>query len=241
MLFVAFRPQFDKPSVPVFINRIYTEHFNNKSPMEPLFSTYSSDFLDYNPHSDGIPAPDSMRLPPHLVMVCKGLRRLTSDFYADSIERWVVSEQFYALLKKFKLLSNHYEECKLTVVSTKNQPISDKEYYLIRIFQNDNALVDFDRSPSVPSTIKPRTKSAPLTLYYPELIFHSAEAVPPMLYLDQKCFRYGFLCNQEVKHEMEQRDFSGFDFYGLKEFVQEQLYREKHPDGPPSNGAKRLA
>lgn len=232
MLFVAYRPHLTVPGIPVFIDRIYTESFNEKKPMEPIFNEFSPDFLNYNSNSDGVPAPANMQFPSHLIMVCKGLRKLASDFYADSIDRWIVSERFYAFMKEHKLLEQQYEVCQLTVVATSNKPISNRQYYLLRFFQKDDELVDFAHSPSIKSTKKPLTKKSPQMLYYPELVFYPNVTVPPMLFLEMKCFRYGFICNSEIKEQMDREQFLGFDFYTLSGYVQEQLYREQHPNGP---------
>lgn len=230
MIFVAHRPREtqEKLGLPTFIHRTFTEKFNEKKPMEAVFSEYSREQLAYNPRRDGVPVPDNRRLPPQLLMVCKGLKKFAADFYADSSRQWIVSGRFLDLLKSHNLLAEHYEESKLTVVSTKNQPISDKQHYLLRFFKDDNSLVDFERSPHVASTEKLLTPKTPLRLYYHDLVFREGAAIPPMLYLDQESFWYGFLCTKEIKAMMEEEQFLGFDFYTLEEYVRERQYRDVH-------------
>ncbi len=243
MLFIAYRPRTseNKLGVPTFIDRLYTEEFNEKKPMEAIFSSISPQQLNYNPYRDGIPIPVENRLPQHLIMVCKGLTKFNSDFYVDGIRQWIVSEKFHNFMTIHNLMSNSYEICELTPVSTKNLRISDKNYFLLRFFSNDNLLVDLESSPKISSSKKPLTKKTPPTFYYPDFVFKNDAAVPPMLHLELTDYWPTFLCNAEIKALMEEEHFLGFDFYTLPEYVEERLYREKYPDGPPSDKPKRLS
>jgi Immunity protein 43 len=230
MFFVAHRHREtqDKLGLPTFIHRTFTEKFNEKKPMEAVFSEYSREQLTYNPRRDGVPVPANRRLPPQLLMVCKGLKKFTADFYADSSRQWIVSERFINILKSHNLLEDHYEKSELTIVSTKNQLISDKQHYLLRFFKDDNYLVDFERSSNIASTEKLLTPKTPPRLYYYDLVFREEFDIPSMLYLDQESFWYGFLCTKEIKVMMEEEQFSGFNFYTFEEYVRERQYRDVH-------------
>lgn len=242
MLFVAYRPHAsqDKLGLPTFIDRVFTEVFHEKKPMQAVFEKYVKEQLNYNPKRDGIPAPANRRLPPHLLMVCKGLKRLELDFYADVYKQWIVSDRFYQLMQQHQLLADHYEACELTVVSTKNQPLTDKPYYLLRFYRDDSDSIDFAHSPSVPSTQAPLTPETLPLLYYSDLVFKPGVKAPAMLYIEKKCFVSTFLCNEEIKREIEAVQFRGFDFYTLPAYVEESHYREQYPYGPPSDQPQPL-
>jgi Immunity protein 43 len=242
MLFVAHRPREsqDKLGLPTYIHRVYTETFNEKKPMEALFNEYSRDNLNYNPKRDGVPVPANRRLPPKLVMVCKGLKKLATDFYADGPRQWVVSATFYEVLQSNHWLEGCYEVSELTVVSDKNQPISEKQYYLLRFFLNHNELIDFARSSHVASSDPPLTPETPPLLYYPELVFNKGVEVPPVLFIDQESFWYGFVCDGEAKTIWEKAQLLGFDFYTLPGYVQERLAREETRRNPPGPKPMRL-
>ena len=144
-------------------------------------------------------------------------------------------------MQQHQLLADHYEACQLTVVSNKNQPLADKPYYLLRFFRDDSPLVDFAHSPTVASSQPPLTPETPPVLYYSDLVFKAGVEVPSMLHFRQNGFDFAFLCNKEIKQIMEEKKFLGFDFYTLPEYVEERLYREKYPYGPPSDQPKRLS
>ncbi|RZL15984.1 MAG: hypothetical protein EOO62_02555 [Hymenobacter sp.] len=243
MLFVAYHPRTsqDKLGLPTFISHIFTEVFNEKKPMQAVFEKYSEEQIYYAPKTDGSPVPANRRLPPQLIMVCKGLKRIAFDFMASDSFEWLVSERFYALMQQRQLLADHYEACKLTVVSTKNQPLTDKPYYLLRFYHDDSALIDFAHSPTVPSTEAPLTPTTSPLLYYPDLVFKPSVQVPVMLHFRQNSFDFAFLCNEELKKLMEEEKFLGFDFYTLPAYVAERHYREQYPYGPPSDKPQRLS
>lgn len=208
--------------------------------MQAAFEKYTTEQLNYNSKRDGLPIPINRRLPPKLIMVCKGLQHLHLDFYADVYKQWIVSARFYQLLQGRQLLADHYEACELTVVSTKNQPLATSPYYLLRFYRDDSDLLDFARSSAVPSTQPPLTPETPPLLYYPSLVFKPGVEVPAMLYVENKAFLSTFLCNEEIKQIMEEENYQGFDFYTLPDYVEERHYRERYPYGPPSDKPQPL-
>ncbi|RZJ57392.1 MAG: hypothetical protein EOO55_03500 [Hymenobacter sp.] len=226
MLFITYRPweAQDKIGLPIDIEQTYTEVFNENKPMEAL---NSRDWRRYSRHHDGVPVPPEFKLPPHLIMVCKGLRKFNPDFFTQTITEWIVSAPFLAFLKKHQLLEGYYEESTLSVVSTANKPIATKQYHFLRIIKNDNDLIDFEKTPKVISPKKRLTKHTPPTIYYPDLIFKEGVEIPKMLFLDDPSYWYSFICAAEVKEEMEQLAFLGFDFYTLADYVSMRLEREK--------------
>jgi hypothetical protein len=226
MLFVAhpLREAQDKLGLPVDIYCTFTEELNEKKPMEAL---NSRNWRDYNRFKDGVPVPERFRLPPKLFMVCKGLKRFAPDFFSQTPIEWIVSAQFLAFLHQHKLLEGYYEESKLAVVSTGKKPIADKQYHLLRLFRNDNELIDFDKSLKVLSSQKPLTKHTSRDVYYSDLVFREGAQIPPLFFLDDQSFWYSFICNDDIKTEMEKAQFSGFGFYTLEEYVHERLEREK--------------
>ena len=240
MLYVArsLRESQEKRGLPSFIHRVYTEAFNEKDPMQGM---YTSNWKRYNRHQDGTPVPESLRLPAQLLLVCKGVKRFNPDFFSDSPIEWLVSAEFRAFLQQHRLLEGHYEESALTVLSDKNKPIADKQYYLLRLIHNDNALIDFAQTPTVVSTQKPLTKHTPPKVYYPDLVFRQGVTAPPLFFLDDPSYWYSFICNEDIKAAMEQEQFQGINFYTLEAYVQDALYREKYPLGPPSDRPKPLS
>ena len=161
MLFVAYQPQEsqDKLGLPTFIHRTFTEEFNGKKPMQGI---YTHNWQPYSYKHDGVPVPKDMQLPSKLIMVCKGLKRFVPDFFSDTPAEWIVSNQFKSFLQQHKLLQDYYEASALTVLSDKGNSITDKEYSLLRFSKDDNALVDFEKTPTVASPQKPLTKHTPL-------------------------------------------------------------------------------
>lgn len=143
-------------------------------------------------------------------------------------------------MQQHQSLADHYETCELTVVSTKNQPLTSTPYYLLRFYRDDSELIDFAHSSSVPSTQAPLTPETPPLFYYSKLVFKPGIEVPPMLHVRQGSFAFAFLCNQEIKQAMEAAQFRGFDFYTLPAYVEESHYREQYSYGPPTDKPKPL-
>lgn len=193
--------------------------------MQPI---YSRDWLFYNRYKDGIPVPESLRLPPKLLLVCKNLRSFTADFFSDEPIEWIVSERFLAFLQNRHLLEGQYEQSELTLVSTGGKQITDRPYFLLRLFGNANGLIDFSRSPQVISRHKPLSKTAPRQVYYSDFIFREV-IIPPLFFLDDRNYWYSFICNEEIKQAMEAEKFLGFDFYTLSEYMQEMEHRVERP------------
>lgn len=239
MLFVTHHARESQPKLglSIFLDRTFTEKFNEKKPMEGI---YSSDWHRYNRHKHGVPVPEQMQLPPKLLMVCKGLKRFQADFFSQHATEWIVSERFFTFLQQRHLLEGQYEQSELTVVSTSNKSITEQPYFLLRLNANANALVDFEKTPTIISPVKPLTKHTPPTVYYPELIFQAGVQPPALFYLDNPSYRYSFFCTEHVKAEMQQEKFLGFDFYTLEEYAQECLFREQYPLGMPSERSKPL-
>ncbi|UOQ55556.1 Imm43 family immunity protein [Hymenobacter cellulosivorans] len=231
MLYVAYRPREsqDKIGLPTSIHRTFTEEFNEKKPMEGI---YSGNWHRYNRLQNGVSVPEELRLPAKLFMVCKGLKRFIPDVYFDDLREWIVSTQFLSFLKEHRLLEGHYEESELTVLSTTKKPITDKSYHLLRFFRFDNELVDFEHTPKVISPKKPLTKHTPPMVYYSELLFHQDAQVPPMFILDDCSYWRSFFCSEEIKAAIEQEAFLGFNLYTITDFVQERLEREQRFVGP---------
>lgn len=226
MLFVAYRhqePQ-DKLGLPIDIEQTYTEEFNEKKPM---VAVNARNWRDYNRYQDGVPVPEKFSLPPKLFMVLKGIKRFVPDFFTQTGGEWLVSARFLAFLKQHRLLEGHYEESELTVVSTTKKPLTDKQYYLLRLFKSDDALVDFEKTPKVVSPVKPFTKYTPPKVYYSDLVFQEGATVPPLLYLHDRSYWHSFICNEDIKAAMEKEQFLGFAFYTLEEYLQVQIEWEK--------------
>lgn len=206
--------------------RVYTEEFNEKRPLQPI---YSRDWLFYNRHKDGVPAPKELQLPAKLWLVCKGIKSFTADFYSDEPTEWIVSGRFLSFLQSRHLLEAQYEQSELTLVSTSGKPIADQPYFLLRLFGNANDLIDIDRSPRVPSRHKPLAKTAPRREYYTEFIFRKGTTPPPFFFLDDRNYWYSFICNEEIEQAIKAEKFAGFDFYTLPEFIQEMEHRLEEP------------
>ncbi|RPD43594.1 hypothetical protein DNI29_23410 [Hymenobacter sediminis] len=239
MLYIAcrIRESQDKEGLPTFLDRTFTEEFNEKKPMEGI---YSSNWRRYNPYQHGFPVPKDFSLPTSLLMICKGIKRFEPDLYFDNLHTWIVSEQFLIFLKEHHLLEQHYEQSKLTVLSTTKKSITNKQYFLLRFFRDDNDLIDFKKTPKIVSPKKPLTKHTPPTVYYPDLIFREGIASPAMLYIDEESLLGTFICTEQIKEMIEQKNFVGFNFYTLEGYVQERLYKEQYPSGLPSERPKPL-
>ncbi|MCL2022823.1 MAG: Imm43 family immunity protein [Oscillospiraceae bacterium] len=149
--------------LPSDIHMIYTEEFNPDNPMEPLYNT---EWLFYRPKKHGIPVPDELRLPAELRLVCKNERKIAFDFYTQETREWLVSLEFLTFIENNNLLAGKYECCKLDVLSTGGKPISKKQYFLFRIFQDDSHLIDWDNTPSIDAKEKPINYD-----FYPALHF----------------------------------------------------------------------
>ncbi|RPD43596.1 hypothetical protein DNI29_23420 [Hymenobacter sediminis] len=214
----------EKQGLFTYIERTLTEEFNEKKPMQGI---YTRNWKSYKWYRDGAPVLEDMHLPDHLIMVCKGIRRFQHDFFADDLRQWIISAKFRDFLRSHNLLEGHYEESQLTVVSTKNQPLAEQPYYLWRLFRHDNALVDFEKTPRVVSPVKPFTEYTPPKVYYPELMFQNQAQVPDLFYLDDPNYWSSFFCNEEIKLAMEKENFLGFDFYSLKEYMRVCIEQEE--------------
>jgi len=219
-LFVSLLPFEDdnKSGLPAHIYRIYTEEFNPKQPMKPVYST---DWLFYMPKRDGVPVPENLRLPPNLFMVCKGLRKITFDFYTQEAGEWVVSADFLNFLQTNNLLKEHYEISKLTILTTTGKNLGEKPYFLLRLFKYDNELVDWENCPAIDADRKTGINFK----FYPDLSFHSGVKVPEMLFINQIAFKHSFIVNDNIKSLMEKENFVGFDFYTLPDFAEESQKR----------------
>ncbi|UOQ55558.1 Imm43 family immunity protein [Hymenobacter cellulosivorans] len=225
MLYVASRipVQNTKLGLPIYIERTFTEVFDEKKPM---YSPVPRPWWDYNVYRDGVPVPAHLRLPPKLLMVVKTLRRFNPDFFSDRPREWTVSERFRAFLHKRGLLEGYYEESALTVISTSQKELTTQPYYLLRLFRFDNDLVDFEKTPKVVSPIQ-KTPLTPPNVYYPELVFQQGAKVPPLFFLNDRSYFYSFFCDEETKRAMEQEQFLGFVFYTLEEYIQMKIDLEK--------------
>lgn len=226
MLFVThpIRDSQEKLGLFTYIERTFTEEFNEKKPMEPI---YSRNWWDYKWYQDGAPIPKEMHLPKQLLMVCKGIKHFKHDFYFDELRQWVISARFRTFLRNKHLLEGYYQESKLTVVSTKNEPIVEQPYYLLRLFRNDNALIDFDSTPKIVSPVTPFTEYTPAKIYYPDLVFRKGAKVPPLFYVDDPSYWPSFFCNEEIMMAMKEERFLGFDFYTLEEYIKVAVEQER--------------
>ena len=218
MLFLTHhaRESQDKAGLPIYIHHTFTEEFNEKKPMEGI---YSSNWPRYNRHKYGVPVPEAMRLPPKLLMVCKGLKRFNADFFSQHSTEWIVSEHFLTFIKRHQLLEGTYEQSELQLVSTTNKSLTEKLYFLLRLTANANALVNFEKTPKLVSSQKPLTKHTPPDIYYPDFVFQEGVQPPPLFYLDDPSYRYSFFCTEQVKAAMQQEAFAGFNFYSLPEYA----------------------
>lgn len=240
MIYVAHLPHEpqDKLGLPTFLHRTFTEEFNEQKPMEGI---YSSKWPNYSQLRDGAPVPESLRLPAKLILVCKGIRRFMPDFFTDTPLEWIVSAAFLKFLKSnHLLLEGYYEQSELTLLSATKKPITTKQYYLLRLIKNYNALIEFEKSPKVFSSQKPLTEQTPARFYYSDLVFQRHAQVPPLFFPNDRSYWYSFFCNEEIKTEIEKENFLGIRFHTLEDYAQEQLYYEQYPLGPPSDEPKPL-
>jgi hypothetical protein len=230
MLFVAARVQDPNPKLglPIDMERTFTEVFNEKRPM---YSPLPRPWWDYWRRPAG-EFPQNLRLPAKLLMVCKGLRYFNPDFYSDRGRDWTVSARFLEFLQTRGLLQGEYEQSELTVLSTTQKPITSQPYYLLRLFENGNDLVDFERTTKLISPVKPFTELTPPYVYYTKLAFKLDTKVPPLFYVDDRSYFYSFFCNEEIKAAMEAEKFLGFDFYTLEEYAQLRIERERRRATP---------
>jgi hypothetical protein len=222
MLFVTARVQNANPKLglPIDIERIFTEVFNEKKPM---YSPIPRPWWGYSYYPVGEKPPENLRLPAKLLMVCKGIRYFNPDFYSDRPRDWTVSARFLDFLQTRGLLQGEYEQSELTVMSTSQKLITSQPYYLLRFFDFGNKLVDFERTTKLVSPAKPFTELTPPYVYYPELAFEADTKVPPLFYLNDRSYFYSFFCNEEIKAAMEKEKFLGFDFYTLEEYAQMRI------------------
>ncbi|RPD43603.1 hypothetical protein DNI29_23465 [Hymenobacter sediminis] len=214
----------DQAGLPLVISRTLTEEFNEEKPTEAL---NSRPWSRYNPQRDGVPVPAQFQLPPQLHMVCKGLRRFRADLFSDSLRQWVVSARLRDFMQRHGWLAGHYEESNLTIVSTGNKPLTDQPYYLLRLFRDDNSLVNVDQSPHILSPVKPLTKHTPPNTYYQDLVFRPEASVPPLFYLQEPAYWQVLICTEETKTLLEQEKFMGLTFYSLEEHAQRSIERER--------------
>jgi hypothetical protein len=226
MLYVAaYHPDQDPAlGLPIFLDRTFTEVIDEKKPM---YSPVPRPWWDYHASRDGVPVPEPLRLPPKLFMVVRKQRRFTPDFFCDKPGYWIVSERFRAFLRARGLLEGHYEESALTIVSTGQKVLATPPYYLLRLFRDDNDLVDFANTPTVVSPVKPFTRFTQPYVYYPELVFRPGVAVPPLFFLHDCSYYYSFFCDEETKQALEQEQFLGLVFYTLEAYMQVQIDWER--------------
>ena len=217
---VALRPFKDdsKNGIPADINMIYTEELNAKNSMQPI---YNSDWLFYRPKKDGIPIPENLKLPKELYLICKGLKKINFDFYTQEMGFWIVSVDFLSFLKTHKAFENQYEVSKLTILTNRNEKLETKDYYLLRFFQYNDNLVDWEESDKINAGIKVGVNYD----YYPQLTFKNEKELPLFLAFSKIAFKRSFLVEQSVKEELLNKKFLGFDLYSLQEFVSESQKR----------------
>jgi|GEM_PF-2565823 len=232
-VFVALRPyNGDKENgVPIDLHMIFTEEFNSQKPME---ATYRTQWLSYNPKRNGTPVPDELKLPSELFLVCKGERKLSFDFFTQNRGEWLVSSEFLNFIKDNNLLDGKYEISKLTVLSTGGKPITKKQYFLVRILQYNNDLIDWEKTPTVDACEKPINYD-----FYPSICFKENLEIPEMLFIDKIAFKHSFLASERIKSMMENQKFIGFDFYTLSEFIEESQNR-RAPFKPPYTAYKSV-
>jgi hypothetical protein len=204
--------------LPVSIDRIYTEEINVSKPMQPY---YSREWLFYNPQKDGIPVPENLKLPQNLYMICKGLRKINFDFYTQERGEWIVSDAFMNFIKEHKLFENSYEISELNIQTTTGKQLGSKRYFLMRFFQDNNDLVDWDNSQQIESNRRTGIKFC----FYKDLCFFEDKAILDAMFFTKIAFKHSFVMTEKIKLLIEKENFLGYDFYKLNDFVEESQRR----------------
>ena len=204
--------------LPVDIYRIYTEKINKSKPMQPYYST---EWLFYRPKRDGIPVPEKLRLPQHLYMICKGLKKINFDFYTQNRGEWIVSNDFLNFIKGHKLFDTLYEISELIIQTTTGVVLGSKKYFMIRFFQDNNDLIDWDNSPQVEANRRIGIKFN----FYNDLIFKDDKNIPDAMFFTKIAFKHSFVITEKTKTLIEKEKFLGFELYTLQDFVKESQRR----------------
>ncbi|RPD43591.1 hypothetical protein DNI29_23395 [Hymenobacter sediminis] len=129
----------------------YTDDFNPKKPM------YGADalWLDYNHQLMPFPPPSQeLELPAHLFVVVKKHKEVLFDFFSLDINYKIVSRDLLIFLQAHGIKEG-YETAKASIINTKGNPISTKEYFVIRIARFHDNLLDFDVDTKVESQSLP--------------------------------------------------------------------------------------
>ena len=207
-----------KNGLPVDIDMIYTEKVNVSKPMIPYYST---EWLHYNQKKDGIPVPENLKLPHQLYLICKGLKKIVFDFYTQETGEWIVSNNFLDFMKTNKLFNNLYEISELTIQTTTGAVLGSKKYFLLRFFQNNNDLIDWDNSPHVEADRKTGIKFN----FYNDLQFINNKTMLDAMFFTKIAFKHSFVITEKIKLLIEKEKFLGFDLYTLRDFNNESQKR----------------
>ncbi|UOQ55560.1 Imm43 family immunity protein [Hymenobacter cellulosivorans] len=133
------QPAEQPKGVPARGNVTYTDDFNPKKPM------YGADapWLDYNHQLMPFPPPSKeLKFPDHLFVVVKKHKEILFDFFSLDVNHKIISKNLLVFLQEYGL-NEGYEIAKASIIDTKGNVISTKEYFVIRIARFDDKLLDF--------------------------------------------------------------------------------------------------
>ncbi|UOG77390.1 Imm43 family immunity protein (plasmid) [Hymenobacter tibetensis] len=117
----------------------YTDDFNSKKPMHGA----DAPWLDYNHQLMPFPPPSKeLKFPDHLFVVVKKHKEVVFDFFSLDVNHKIISKSLLTFLQKHGAKEG-YEVAKASVINTKGNVISMKEYFVIRIARFDDKLLDF--------------------------------------------------------------------------------------------------
>lgn len=206
------------PTAPPYIDSTFTEDIKSKDPYNN--PVYSNDWFDYSPMRVGVKVPltDNYKLPPHLYWICANVKKLDTDYYSHS-KGVILSSVFYELLKQYSC-NDCYEVSKITPLSKKLEPISEKKYFLLRF--NEFSYLDILDLDNSDRTKRPNKV---ITQYlYSSFSFKNKDSVPDYFWLKNELVTTELLGNN-----INERRFKGFKMVFLKEYVEEYLFRDTHP------------
>lgn len=142
------QPAEQPKGVPARGDVTYTDEFNPKKPM------YGADapWLDYNHQLMPFPPTSKeLKFPDHLFIVVKKHKEILFDFLSLDVNHKIISKSLLTFLQEHGA-NDGYEIAKASIIDTKGNVISTKEYFVIRIARFDDKLLDFVSNTKVESS-----------------------------------------------------------------------------------------
>jgi hypothetical protein len=216
-------PWFGWSGVPNYFDKTLTEELVGKN----VYShpVLNGDWINYDIYRNKpVPPAGEYLLPEHLFCVSSNIKQMTSDIHlVGYFWKYFVSEKLLCFLKDNNCLLGEFDFCPISFVSKKQVSIATQKYFFLRFFKFYDAYLDADKCVSV------QDNSMTFTQTFLKSLVFKASIQPPSIFVLKD---FGFNCfifNEELKNMFAKLDLNGAAIVKIDEYVDEELFRRKHP------------